>query len=212
MTVDATNIDALTYEQKAMLGFLALLPAPLRGNADYVYGSPGDVVAQHGELYTPSGTHPRLFGRPGFCYFNARQVVKAHAGEFTYVEGYALTETMPIPTMHAWIVDRRGRAWDVTWDYENHTEFGRASKAVYMGVSVPFPVLREHWQSCGGSSFLADYYHAFPCLTVAYDRWRDDLPTVLAGIRATHCAGEVAAGRAVYRSDGELVHLEHIDL
>ena len=63
-------------------------------------------------------------GLPKNCYYNCLELLREHP-ELTYCEGYALTEDLPLPLAHAWLVDSNGNVIDPTWDDES---------AVYLGV------------------------------------------------------------------------------
>lgn len=52
---------------------------------------------------------------PKACYDNALSWCLLNPGYF-YVEGYAITDDIPLALNHGWIMDSGGRAFDVTWD------------------------------------------------------------------------------------------------
>ena len=54
-------------------------------------------------------------GIPKGCYYNCLQLLRKHP-EFTYCEGYAQSEDLPLPLFHAWLVDGNGNVIDPTWD------------------------------------------------------------------------------------------------
>lgn len=58
-------------------------------------------------------TVPTLAGAMGDCYKNATKL--AQEKNWRYVEGYAITEGLPIPLLYAWCLDENGNVSDPTW-------------------------------------------------------------------------------------------------
>ena len=109
-------------------------------------------------------------------------------------------------THHTWVADAEGRAWDPTWSWGVGTRDGPAEHAVLFGVRVPPATLRAHWRTCGTATLLADTFHTYPALRVAYSAWERDLTALLENARSEHCLAEVRAGRAVVSADGTIWH------
>jgi len=65
------------------------------------------------------------------CFRNATQVALS-SSEFTYVEGYVLSEDIPILIHHAWLTKDGETAMDPTLDAEGH---------FYYGVMIPLEEL-----------------------------------------------------------------------
>jgi hypothetical protein len=97
---------------------------PARG---WRYPSPGAFVLAHGEAFRPARA-ARYPGPPHDTWRhrhgNALQAVLLD-GELSYAEGYALTRDRRV-TLHAWAVDRSGRAVETT--------FPHARPRAYFGV------------------------------------------------------------------------------
>lgn len=56
-----------------------------------------------------------LPGTPKACFQNATLAALSHPDQLVYVEGYAVSATLPIPLPHAWLVDGEGNVIDPTW-------------------------------------------------------------------------------------------------
>lgn len=62
-------------------------------------------------------------GMPKYCYANCQELLKRHP-ELIYCEGYALTEAVSFPVVHAWLTDKHGRSIDPTWESPGLAYFG----------------------------------------------------------------------------------------
>lgn len=70
------------------------------------------------------------------CFMNAGLLALSYP-ELTYVEGLALSATVPIPLSHAWVVDADGRVMDPTWDTPEACQyFGLAFRTEYLLDSI----------------------------------------------------------------------------
>lgn len=52
-------------------------------------------------------------GKPKECFKNA--YLLAENKGLIYVEGYAITKGVPVPTLHAWCIDKNDAVYDPTW-------------------------------------------------------------------------------------------------
>lgn len=87
-----------------------------------------DFVLQHGRYWTPAPKPRRIpFGPLKNCYQNASEASLRH--RLIYCEGYACG---PIPVLHAWCVDDRGRVVDPTWRKRGTEYFGIAFDRKYV--------------------------------------------------------------------------------
>lgn len=55
-----------------------------------------------------------LRGEQKMCFRNAAEDAMAHS-DLTYVEGWAMPESVDMPMAHAWLVDEAGNVIDATW-------------------------------------------------------------------------------------------------
>lgn len=53
-------------------------------------------------------------GSPKNCYYNCFELLREHP-DLTYCEGYAMSEDLPLPLFHAWLIDEDGNVIDPTW-------------------------------------------------------------------------------------------------
>ena len=85
------------------------------------------ILTKYGKAFNRPKTAVRYLpgGEPQQCYANSFKLA-VEAG-MTYVEGYAVPKSVPIPLAHAWVLDAHGRIVDNTW--KDGTEyFGVAFK------------------------------------------------------------------------------------
>jgi len=70
-----------------------------------------------GRPMVPHRKPKRLFwGTPRYCYANCHRVCSGrHPSRYLYAEGLAVTDDVPFPFPHAWVVDRKtGQAHEIT--------------------------------------------------------------------------------------------------
>jgi hypothetical protein len=86
------------------------------------------LILEFGRHYTefaPEHTTIRR-GEMGECYANAGRMAFDNP-RLRYVEGYAVPATVPLPMMHAWLIDADDRIIDPTWP----------DGTAYFGVPIP---------------------------------------------------------------------------
>jgi hypothetical protein len=89
-------------------------------------------ITRNGKAYTPAKRIGRK-KKAGQCYMNAAHFVFSHENA-TYVEGYVIGKTLPIPIHHAWVTINGTDAMDPTLD---------AEKYEYFGVPIDIATLRK---------------------------------------------------------------------
>lgn len=62
-------------------------------------------------------------GRRNQCYMNASRVA-LRRDDVVYCEGFAVSEKLPIPLSHAWLLTMDGEVVDLTWDHGTASYFG----------------------------------------------------------------------------------------
>lgn len=101
----------------------------LSGNTGLgVSASLEEIVLKHGRAYTAptdNASNQALMkefdvtqGELKDCYMNCAREVVMEDVDLTYVEGYALPASVPMPIHHAWMVTDDGRVIDNTWGQE----------------------------------------------------------------------------------------------
>jgi len=120
--------------------------------ADHKHKSFEEFLLAEGREMEPGEV--RLNGEIKECFMNAYHCAERH--NLLYVEGYAHSV---IPTMHAWIADETGNAFDPTWkkmgeeyfgvvfplEYVNKIIFARECYGVIDSWELGFPLLTgEH--------------------------------------------------------------------
>ena len=94
------------------------------------------------------------------CFDNAEKVAAADPEAYRYTEGFALMDGS-IPTHHAWLTDRDGKATDPTWPslYDGHAERQPAKqwsgRVVYMGIAVDRAAHCRWMERTGFANILA---------------------------------------------------------
>jgi len=84
------------------------------GHNNFAYRSIGEFILKNGICYSQISKKKYPKGATKQCFRNAYKLAERDDG-LTYVEGYALTSNIPIPLMHAWVVDKDGAVIDNTW-------------------------------------------------------------------------------------------------
>ena len=122
------------------------------GPKDTKYSSIEDFVLKNGKSYKFKKL-PKKYrrGRGKECFMNATQLSQSHS-ELTYTEGYAFNM---IPTMHAWVVDKEGNAYDPTWE----------KGFEYFGVEFSGQYLSKTLLKKGTYGLIENMEMGFPLLT-----------------------------------------------
>lgn len=94
------------------------------------HSAKGAFIKAHGKEFTSIASKSPVKGKMKECYMNAYQLA-THRDGYTYVEGMATTEKVPIPLDHAWCVDAHGDVVDPTWN-EGNAYFGVPFKTEYI--------------------------------------------------------------------------------
>lgn len=112
-------------------------------------------------------------GEPKQCFANAQQLAVgtryAEAEGLVYVEGYAVSRRLNtfFPVLHGWLMDRHGRAIDVTWD--------DAPDALYLGVPLRTDYVWDHAVATDMWCSVLDSYRSGFALVSGKDRPEDAL-------------------------------------
>lgn len=109
------------------------------------------------------------------CFYNAQQLALSRPDTFSYAEGFAYPENLPIAVHHAWAV-YKDKPVDVTLRVEHGDSTAdpmkllrRASlnlrRVAYYGVEFPTNMIWNVWQSeRAARPMLDDPKHGFPLL------------------------------------------------
>lgn len=82
---------------------------------------------------------------PNQCYANCNELV-VMAENLTYYEGWAMTDRIILPVLHAWVVDETGKVIDPTWDHPEN--------AAYFGVPLDWRIRMESNERSGYNAVL----------------------------------------------------------
>ena len=74
------------------------------------------------------------------CFANAGRLVLARQG-WTYCEGFAVSDKLRIPVVHAWCLDASGNVVDPTWE--------TPESCSYLGIPYRRAYCEEHWSREG---------------------------------------------------------------
>jgi hypothetical protein len=125
------------------------------------YLSMEDFVAQEGIAFDHFSERQYKTGQVKQCFRNSRNLVARSRGRLRYVEGFALTERIPIPVMHAWAIDETDGVVDVTW---SHPIVGGG--CAYVGVVF---TLDQVYESSEGA-VIDDWQRDWPLLAKPFQR------------------------------------------
>lgn len=107
-------------------------------------------VAANGYAFRPPAGPRTIRGVPQHCFANCHNHVKA-GGRWVYCEGYALTEFLPFPAHHAWVMDAvTGEIEDPTWEDRGGT--------AYVGVAFRPEYTRKFVRRCKNVCTVIDHY------------------------------------------------------
>lgn len=83
---------------------------------DWKYGCFEELVLDCGKEMKAKSLPDRIErGKPKNCYYNCQQLLELQP-DLIYCEGYALSDDIPMPFAHAWLIDKEGHAIDPTWE------------------------------------------------------------------------------------------------
>jgi hypothetical protein len=79
---------------------------------------------RNGQAYTPV-VHDLPMGEMKQCYANTARFImnQPQSGPFKYCEGLAIRRSLGILMGHAWLVDKLGNAYDLTWKGSHECEY-----------------------------------------------------------------------------------------
>jgi hypothetical protein len=126
----STHSTPKTPADKELKTYLQTI-TKMRGKSEsmqgWKYTSIEDMLVQEGKFFTPpatsalpDGVHK---GPNKNCYGNAANLAIENPS-YTYVEGFAMTNLVPFPFGHAWVVDNNGAVIDNTWETPGTSYFG----------------------------------------------------------------------------------------
>lgn len=94
-------------------------------------------------------------GIPKNCYYNCLELLREHRDLF-YCEGYALTEDLPLPLAHAWLVNKDREVIDPTWNDESTVYLGIPFNTQWF-IDLLVSRNREDCLSVFESNYMEDY-------------------------------------------------------
>lgn len=87
----------------------------IRPNLDWKYGGFEELVLDCGfEMNLAPLPLNIKRGLPRNCYYNCFKLLNNNFA-LTYCKGYGLIPHLPLPFIHAWLVDHNGKVIDPTW-------------------------------------------------------------------------------------------------
>ena len=146
-----TSLDALREHLKMLADFKKKNGV----GSSLLYCGNEDLVLQHGVEFERAAKRPRgvRLGPKKRCFGNCADLVMSNPDDFLYVEGFGLGI---IPTMHAWVIDRSGNVYDLTWRNVEH--------AAYIGIPFKTNFLVKMLVQNGVYGILEDWKSDFPLL------------------------------------------------
>lgn len=116
-------------ELRQALAEFARMTGQSRRASGWRYLSIEALVLAHGRFADATRIRSDRRGRVRKCFKNALDAA-ASAGDLTYVEGYALPQSLPLPILHAWCIDDGGALVEPTWGEPG---------AAYLGIPLALP-------------------------------------------------------------------------
>lgn len=146
---------------RTFLGNMVTIHRTIAGADKRRFASIEDLVLRHGQEYSwRQNKHPL---EPQQCFARAYRLATRYPQKWVYVEGYAVSPTLPIAIHHAWVmpVAAPGIAVELAW------RRGNASGA-YLGVPIRPEYLRSVHRASGRLrlyNVLDAYWLRHPLLT-----------------------------------------------
>lgn len=121
--------------------------------------SPAGLVLKHGCVMGPRTGEPVPEGRIKECFANAQKMVLANF-DLVYCEGWASTQEVFFPTLHAWCLDKSGRVVDPTWTKRRY-----AREPSYFGVEISTDyMLKTMMRTSTHLPIIDNYGEGYPIL------------------------------------------------
>jgi hypothetical protein len=121
-----------------------------------------EFVMEYGWWYEPARlTNGIAPGTPQECHTNATDLALAD-DSLIYCEGYALFKSGGVPTIHAWVTDGNGRAFDNTWPQPGVAYAGVPFQSLFVSLTA----LKDR----ATISLLDDYQNNYPLRSDLGDR------------------------------------------
>ena len=123
-------MNQLTKQVYDYLEMVVKVAAPMAAKRAWPYGCIEDFILKNGQSFEREvlgkDDAEWMRGELGQCYKNTFELCTSEP-IFTYCEGYAVADKLPLPLLHAWAVTPGGNVVDPTW------KNGQA----YFGVKFP---------------------------------------------------------------------------
>jgi hypothetical protein len=130
-----------TIEMQQFKGYLQDLAAVMQtigARTDWKYRGFEQLVLECGTAMQPKPLPKTIkLGQPTFCYANCQRLVLKNRN-LTYVEGYAMAQSVPLPLQHAWLLNTDGYAIDQTWEIPG---------SCYLGIPLATAWVKSIWNS-----------------------------------------------------------------
>jgi hypothetical protein len=119
------------------------------------YKTIGDFVMSNGAFYSKICEKKYRRGTIKECFRNTFKLVENNK-DLTYVEGFAITENIPLAIMHAWAVNSKGEVIETTW---------KTPGSGYLGVPFNLNYVREITLKRGKWGVIDNWENGWPLLT-----------------------------------------------
>ena len=119
-----------------------------KARTNFRYGSIEEFVLNEGTEMRLARCNPRRAKMTAKeCYRNATLLATMHP-KYTYVEGFAMSPSLPLALSHAWVLNSKGEVLDPTWGWRDGT--------VYLGVPFETEDLIERTTTSGYYGVLSN--------------------------------------------------------
>jgi len=146
---------------KIAISAMSGMIAKIRDN-DNRFKSQEQFVLEFGRHWEPMPLPDEFEAmEPKQCFGNAFNLVLANR-DLTYVEGYGISNSVPIPIQHAWAVDKSGNVVDPTW--------ANPEERSYFGIPFKFDFVRDTVIEKETYGVIDDWARGWPLLT---ELWKE---------------------------------------
>ncbi len=124
-------------------------------SCQFRYKSVQRLILETGNLFIKKLEPSPFRGKPKQCFQNCFEALLRHSG-FIYCEGYTIDDKLPIPILHAWLVNDASEVVDPTWNDKDSTGLTYFGVALNDEFVIDFSIRTKHYGILE-SDYLSNY-------------------------------------------------------